>query len=110
MWICIQQLEKARVSFHKTCQREATALDKEKQANENTEMSPEKKQKFTNTREKVTEEKEKVRRGFNSTVLSHASFTFPNSHHAIEINLKFPWSLFVLKHVVIFIQLRNYQL
>lgn len=61
-----QQLEKARVAYHKCCQREQSALDKEKQANENTEMSPEKKQKITEAREKVTEEKEKVRGDVNT--------------------------------------------
>ncbi|KAG7226352.1 hypothetical protein INR49_013763, partial [Caranx melampygus] len=54
------KLEKARVAYHKCCQREQTALDKEKQANENSEMSPEKKQKITEAREKATEEKEKM--------------------------------------------------
>ncbi len=58
--MCIQQLEKARVAYHKSCQREQAALDKEKQTSENSEMSPEKKQKFTDAREKATEEKEKV--------------------------------------------------
>lgn len=62
VWLCILQLEKARVAYHKSCQREQTALDKEKQANESTEISPEKKQKITEAREKATEEKQMVRR------------------------------------------------
>lgn len=85
------------MSYHKSCQREQTALDKEKQANENTEMSPEKKQKFVDAREKVTEEKEKVRRDVNtlhhSCMLNkgfiHSTFKFnnPNSQHATQLNM-----------------------
>lgn len=100
--MCIQQLEKARVAYHKSCQREQTALDKEKQANENSEMSPEKKQKITEAREKATEEKEKVRRDINtmhhftltqSCMLNkgfiHGAFKFisPDSQHATELNV-----------------------
>jgi len=59
-------LEKVRVAFHKSCQREKAALDKEKQSNENSEWSEEKKQKITEAREKATEEKEKVRRDVNT--------------------------------------------
>uniref|UniRef100_A0A3Q3RYT7 Protein kinase C and casein kinase substrate in neurons protein 2-like n=1 Tax=Mastacembelus armatus TaxID=205130 RepID=A0A3Q3RYT7_9TELE len=58
----LMKLEKARVAYHKSCQKEQTALEKEKQANENAEMSPGKKQKITDAREKATEEKQKVRR------------------------------------------------
>lgn len=54
------QLDKVRAAYHKSCQKEQTALDKEKQANEDTEMSPEKKQKLANTRAKATGEKLKV--------------------------------------------------
>lgn len=60
------QLEKARAMYHKSCLKEQSALDKEKIANEDTEMSPEKKQKMTEAREKATKEKEKVRRGVNT--------------------------------------------
>lgn len=70
--MCIQQLEKARVAYHKSCQREQTALDKEKQANENSEMSPEKKQKITEAREKAREEKEKVRSNVNTLAPVHS--------------------------------------
>ncbi|KAG7507908.1 hypothetical protein JOB18_048605 [Solea senegalensis] len=49
------QLEKARVAYHKSCQREQAALDKEKQANDNAETSPEKKQKITEAKVKVHE-------------------------------------------------------
>lgn len=54
------QLDKVRAAYHKSCQKEQAALDKEKQANEDSEMSPEKKQKLANTREKATGEKLKV--------------------------------------------------
>lgn len=64
--MCIEQLEKARVAYHKSCQREQTALDKEKHANENSELSPEKKQKISDAREKATEVKDKVRRDVNT--------------------------------------------
>lgn len=63
MCVCehlISQLEKVRAAYHKSCQKEQTALDKEKQANEDAEMSPEKKRKITNARETATEEKELV--------------------------------------------------
>lgn len=98
----IQQLEKARVAYHKSCQREQTALNKEKQANENSEMSPEKKQKITEAREKATEEKEKVSRDVNilhrltpsqSCMLNkgfiNSTFKFksPDSRHATELNM-----------------------
>lgn len=66
VWLCTQQLEKVRVAYHKSCQREQTALDKEKQVNENTDMSPEKKQKYADAKVKATEEKDKVRRHVNT--------------------------------------------
>lgn len=55
------QLEKVRAAYHKCCQKEQTALDKEKQANEDAETSPEKKQKLASARENATEDKEKVK-------------------------------------------------
>lgn len=80
MYVCLllHQLEKARVAYHKSCQREQAALDKEKQANENTEMSPEKKQKFTDAKEKATEEKEKVSRN-GDTLHLLSTFKIPPS-------------------------------
>lgn len=56
----ISQLEKVRAAYHKSCQKEQTALDKEKQANEDAEMSAEKKRKITHAREAAAEEKELV--------------------------------------------------
>lgn len=56
------QLDKVRAAYHKSCQKEQTALDKEKQANEDAEMSPEKKEKLAGAREKATGEKLKVSR------------------------------------------------
>lgn len=57
------QLEKVRAAYHKSCQKEQAALDKEKQANEDAETSPEKKQKLASARESATEDKEKVKPG-----------------------------------------------
>ena len=82
----LQQLEKARVAYHKSCQREQAALDKEKQANENTEMSPEKKQKFTDAKGKATEEKEKVRRD-GDTLHRLSTFKIPPLWHTKELNM-----------------------
>lgn len=64
MHSCIHhfQLDKIRAAYHKSCQKEQTALDKEKQANEDAEMSPEKKQKMADALEKATGEKLKVSR------------------------------------------------
>lgn len=55
------QLEKVRAAYHKCCQKEQAALDKEKQANEDAETSPEKKQKLASARESATEDKEEVK-------------------------------------------------
>lgn len=54
------QLDKVRAAYHKSCQKEQTALDREKQANEDADMSPEKKQKLADAREQATVEKLKV--------------------------------------------------
>ncbi|KAJ4940414.1 hypothetical protein JOQ06_026717 [Pogonophryne albipinna] len=69
------RLEKARVAYHKSCQREQNALDKEKQANENPQTSPEKKQKFLESREMVTEDKEKVRERYEKLLEDVTSYT-----------------------------------
>ncbi|RVE59673.1 hypothetical protein OJAV_G00190710 [Oryzias javanicus] len=71
----LQKLEKARVAYHKSCQREQVALDKEKQANENSEMSEEKKQKHSEAREKATEEKEKARDQYEKGLEEVTSYT-----------------------------------
>ncbi|XP_011486476.1 protein kinase C and casein kinase substrate in neurons 2 protein [Oryzias latipes] len=71
----LQKLEKARVAYHKSCQREQVALDKEKQANENSEISEEKKQKHTEAREKATEEKEKARDQYEKGLEEVTSYT-----------------------------------
>ncbi|XP_026206891.1 protein kinase C and casein kinase substrate in neurons protein 2-like [Anabas testudineus] len=71
----LMKLEKAQVAHHKSCQREQTALDKEKQANESSEMSPEKKQKITEAREKATEEKEKSRERYEKMLEDVTSYT-----------------------------------
>uniref|UniRef100_A0A8C7YDM3 Zgc:91999 n=1 Tax=Oryzias sinensis TaxID=183150 RepID=A0A8C7YDM3_9TELE len=64
-----------RVAYHKSCQREQVALDKEKQANENSEISEEKKQKHTEAREKATEEKEKARDQYEKGLEEVTSYT-----------------------------------
>ena len=56
----LSQVEKARGAFHKACQKESWALEKEQRADGGSE-TPEKRQKITAAREKATEEKEKVR-------------------------------------------------
>ncbi|XP_076008462.1 protein kinase C and casein kinase substrate in neurons protein 3-like [Genypterus blacodes] len=71
----IEKLEQVRLSYHKVCQREQVALDKEKQANENTELSPEKKQKMSAAREKVTEEKEKTRERYEKMLEEVTTYT-----------------------------------
>lgn len=91
MWTCVQQLEKVRVAYHKSCQKENTALDKEKQANENSEMSEEKKQKIIEARERATEDKEKVRYQHETALPSelstlHCIVTNPDSQHQTEPN------------------------
>lgn len=69
VFACMEQLEKVRVAYHKSCQREQAALEKEKQANENAELSEEKKLKLAETRERAAEEKEKVRTDVNKRPL-----------------------------------------
>ncbi|XP_071393193.1 protein kinase C and casein kinase substrate in neurons protein 1-like [Centroberyx affinis] len=71
----LKKLEAVRVVFHKACQKEQTAMSKEKQANENSEMSPEKKQKITAAREKTTEEKDKVRERYEKVLEDLTSYT-----------------------------------
>lgn len=75
-------------------------MDKEKQANENSEMSPEKKQKIMEARERATEEKEKVtadvytlhcpapaQEGWGRSIHSSFRFTSPDSPHATDTNM-----------------------
>ncbi|KAM3592784.1 uncharacterized protein V6R79_024985 [Siganus canaliculatus] len=69
------KLEKARGLYHKCCQREQAALDKEKHANEDSEMSPEKKQKFADAREKATGEKEKCKEQYEKVLEDVSSYT-----------------------------------
>ncbi|XP_068161407.1 protein kinase C and casein kinase substrate in neurons protein 1-like [Antennarius striatus] len=71
----LMKLEKVRVAYHKVCQREQMAVDKEKQASDNPELSPEKKQKFTNAREKTVEEKEKLREQYEKMLEDVSSYT-----------------------------------
>jgi len=71
----LKKLDDARGAYHKACQKEKTAMDKETQAKENTEMSPEKLQKMTLAREKATEEKEKVRERYEKVLEDATSYT-----------------------------------
>ncbi|KAF7204641.1 protein kinase C and casein kinase II substrate protein 3 isoform X2 [Nothobranchius furzeri] len=71
----LQKLEKVRASYHKTCQKEQAALDKERQARESSEMSEEKKLKITEAKEKATEEKEKVRDRYEKMLEEVSSYT-----------------------------------
>ncbi|KAM3859429.1 protein kinase C and casein kinase substrate in neurons protein 1-like [Diretmus argenteus] len=71
----MKKLETARAAYHKACQKEKAAIDKEKQANENTEMSPEKQQKIAAAREKATEEKNKDRERYEKVLEDVTSYT-----------------------------------
>lgn len=69
------KLDKAREAYHKVCQREQAAIDKEKQANDNPELSPEKKQKFTDAKVKLTEEKEKMKERYEKGLEDVTTYT-----------------------------------
>ncbi|XP_028989926.1 protein kinase C and casein kinase substrate in neurons protein 3-like isoform X2 [Betta splendens] len=69
------KLEKTRAEYHKACQREQAAVDKEKQVSDSTEMSPEKKQKFTAAREKAAEERERTRERYEKTLEDVSTYT-----------------------------------
>ncbi|KAM4624201.1 protein kinase C and casein kinase substrate in neurons protein 1-like isoform 1-T2 [Polymixia lowei] len=71
----LKKLEKTRAVYHKVCQKEQTAIDKERQASENSEMVPEKQQKITAAREKASEEKEKVRERYEKLLEETTSYT-----------------------------------
>uniref|UniRef100_H3D5M2 Zgc:91999 n=1 Tax=Tetraodon nigroviridis TaxID=99883 RepID=H3D5M2_TETNG len=69
------QLDKVRAAYHKSCQKEQTALDKEKQANEDAEMSPEKKEKLAGAREKATGEKLKYKEQYEKVLEDVSAYT-----------------------------------
>nr|XP_057918013.1 protein kinase C and casein kinase substrate in neurons protein 3-like [Doryrhamphus excisus]XP_057918014.1 protein kinase C and casein kinase substrate in neurons protein 3-like [Doryrhamphus excisus] len=71
----LTKLEKARLMYHKSCQKELGAVDKEKQASDNPDLSPEKKQKVTEAREIATEAKEKARERYEKTLEDVTSYT-----------------------------------
>ncbi|XP_054609561.1 protein kinase C and casein kinase substrate in neurons protein 3-like [Dunckerocampus dactyliophorus] len=71
----LTKLEKARLVYHKSCQKEMSAAEKEKQANDNPDLSPEKKQKVTEAREIATEAKEKARERYEKTLEDVTSYT-----------------------------------
>ncbi|XP_056153140.1 protein kinase C and casein kinase substrate in neurons 2 protein-like [Lampris incognitus] len=71
----LEKLEKARLAYHKACQKEQTAVDKEKQANDNSEMVPAKQQKMAAAREKATDEKEKVRERYEKVLEDVTAYT-----------------------------------
>ncbi|XP_061665606.1 protein kinase C and casein kinase substrate in neurons protein 1-like isoform X2 [Syngnathoides biaculeatus] len=68
-------LEKARVAYHKCCQKEQNASDKEKRANEGENWSPEKRQKLTEAREVATLAKEKARERYEKILEDVTSYT-----------------------------------
>ncbi|KAK7123319.1 hypothetical protein R3I93_021665 [Phoxinus phoxinus] len=57
----LKKLEKARVAYHKSCQREQIAQEKENQAKHNANLSESKLSKIQQTREKATQERSKAR-------------------------------------------------
>ncbi|MEQ2267917.1 hypothetical protein XENORESO_012361 [Xenotaenia resolanae] len=75
VFVCIEQLEKVRVTYHKSCQREQAAQDKEKQATENAELSEEKKLKLGEAKERAAEEKEKARDRYEKVLEELTSYT-----------------------------------
>ncbi|XP_061665603.1 protein kinase C and casein kinase substrate in neurons protein 3-like isoform X1 [Syngnathoides biaculeatus] len=71
----LTKLEKARVAYHKCCQKEQNASDKEKRANEGENWSPEKRQKLTEAREVATLAKEKARERYEKILEDVTSYT-----------------------------------
>uniref|UniRef100_A0A673FT04 Protein kinase C and casein kinase substrate in neurons protein 2-like n=1 Tax=Sinocyclocheilus rhinocerous TaxID=307959 RepID=A0A673FT04_9TELE len=57
----LKKLEKARVVYHKSCQREQSAQEKETQAKNNANLSESKLSKIQQAREKATQERSKAR-------------------------------------------------
>ncbi|XP_016095317.1 protein kinase C and casein kinase substrate in neurons protein 2-like [Sinocyclocheilus grahami] len=56
----LKKLEKARVAYHKSCQREQSAQEKENQAKNNVNLSESKLSKIQQAREKATQERSKA--------------------------------------------------
>lgn len=71
----MKKLEKACGAYHKACQKEQTATDRERQAKENTELSPEKLKKIEEARERATEDKDKVRERYENSLEEVTSYT-----------------------------------
>ncbi|XP_077407089.1 protein kinase C and casein kinase substrate in neurons protein 3-like isoform X2 [Vanacampus margaritifer] len=71
----LSKLEKARASYHKCCQKEQSALDKEKRASAVENGSAEKKQKVTEAREAATDAKEKARERYEKILEDVTSYT-----------------------------------
>ncbi|XP_010887189.1 protein kinase C and casein kinase substrate in neurons protein 3-like [Esox lucius] len=69
------KLEKARSVYQKACQKEQVAIDRETQAKENKELSPEKLRKIQDAREKATEEKDKVHEKYEKVLEDVTSYT-----------------------------------
>ncbi|PWA21940.1 hypothetical protein CCH79_00015642 [Gambusia affinis] len=55
----LTKLEKVRLAYHKACQKEQAALEKEKQVNDNPALSEEKKLKTAEAKERAAEERER---------------------------------------------------
>lgn len=71
----IAKLEKVRAAYHKCCQKEQAALEREKQANEDAQVSPEKKQKVASARESATEDKDKCKQHYEKVLEDVSSYT-----------------------------------
>ncbi|XP_077482430.1 protein kinase C and casein kinase substrate in neurons protein 3-like isoform X2 [Stigmatopora argus] len=71
----LSKLEKARVVYHKCCQKEQSAVDKEKQANEMENLSLEKKQKVTEAKEVATDTREKARERYEKLLEDVTGYT-----------------------------------
>ncbi|XP_029565026.1 protein kinase C and casein kinase substrate in neurons protein 3 isoform X1 [Salmo trutta] len=68
------KLEKARGAYHKACHKEQIAIDRETQAKENTELSPEKLKKIQDAREKASVEKDKIREKYEKVLEDVTSY------------------------------------
>ncbi|CAB1337893.1 unnamed protein product, partial [Coregonus sp. 'balchen'] len=69
------KLDKACGVYHKACHKEQVAIDRETQAKQNTELSPEKLKKIQDAREKASEEKDKVCKKYEKVLEDLTSYT-----------------------------------
>ncbi|KAM6951368.1 protein kinase C and casein kinase substrate in neurons protein 1-like [Aplochiton taeniatus] len=71
----LKKLDAVRSAFHKACQKEQQAAEKERQTGQNTEGNPDKLKKLTVAREKATEEKIKIRERYENVLEDVTSYT-----------------------------------